>query len=277
MKIRSTLLLLLLSLSSYAQDIPEFVKVEGGSFDMGSSAVNYSKFPEVQVPESPVHRVTLDDFSMSKYEITNRQYCAFLNERGNQSEGGVEWIRLEGTYVDKCRISRESDRFVVESGYEDHPVVYVSWYGARAYCTWLSSKIGEEVRLPTEAEWEYAARGGKKSRGYTYSGSNTIEEVAWYYDNSSKKVHKVGGKSPNELGLYDMSGNVYEWCLDWYVGGYYSSSPSSNPKGPSSGKNKVTRGGSWWLNESECRVTFRILNIPINRDFRYGFRVALPL
>ena len=276
MKIRSTLLLLLLSLYTYAQDIPEFVKVEGGSFDMGSSFESYSKFPEVQVPESPVHRVTLDDFSMSKYEITNRQYCAFLNERGNQSEGGTEWIRLEGTYVDKCRISRESDRFVVESGYEDHPVIYVSWYGASAYCTWLSSKIGKEVRLPTEAEWEYAARGGKKSRGYTFSGSNTIEEVAWYYDNSSKKVHKVGGKSPNELGLYDMSGNVYEWCLDWYGGDYYSLSPSRNPKGPNSGKNKVARGGSWWLNASECRVTFRILNIPINRNFRYGFRVLLP-
>lgn len=269
MKIISTLLLLLPSLYSYSQDIPEFVKVEGGSFDMGSSWG--------ESDESPVHRVTLDGFSMSKYEITNKQYCAFLNEQGNESEGGVEWINLAGSYGgEKCRIYERSGRFYVESGYVDHAVIYVSWYGARAYCTWLSKKIGKEVRLPTEAEWEYAARGVKKSKGYRYSGSNTIGEVAWYRDNSSSKVQKVGGKSPNELGLYDMTGNVYEWCLDWYGGDYYSSSPSSNPKGPSSGKNKVARGGSWWLNASECRVTFRILNIPINRDFRYGFRVALP-
>ena len=274
MKIRSTLLLLLLSLYTYAQDIPEFVKVEGGSFDMGSSALNYDKLPEDQVPEIPVHRVTLDAFSMSKYEITNRQYCAFLNEKGNQSEGGTEWIRLEGIYIDKCRISRESDRFVVESGYEDHPVIYVSWYGARAYCTWLSSKIRKEVRLPTEAEWEYAARGGNKSKGYTYSGSNTLGEVAWYEDNSSGEVHKVGGKSPNELELYDMSGNVYEWCSDWYYGDYYSSSVSSDPKGPSSGTSRVLRGGSWRSSASGCRVAFRGSYFPDYRSNVIGFRVA---
>ena len=269
MKIISTLLLLLLSLSSYSQDIPEFVKVEGGSFEMGSSSGNDD--------ESPVHEVTLNSFSMSKYEITNRQYCAFLNEKGNQSEGGTEWIRLDGIYVDKCRISRESDRFVVESGYEDHPVIYVSWYGARAYCTWLSSKIRKEVRLPTEAEWEYAARGGNKSKGYTYSGSNTLGEVAWYRDNSRLEVHKVGGKSPNELGLYDMSGNVWEWCSDWYDEDYYSSSPSRNPKGPSLGDYKVLRGGSWMPFASDCRVAFRDDCSPAYPFVNFGFRVALPL
>ena len=257
---------LLLSLYTYAQYIPEFVMVEGGSFEMGSSS-GYSE-------ESPEHEVTLNSFSMSKYEITNKQYCAFLNEKGNQSEGGTEWMHLEGIYADKCKISRESDRFVVESGYEDHPVIYVSWFGARAYCTWLSSKIGKEVRLPTEAEWEYAARGGKNSRGYTYSGSNTLGEVAWYDGNSNLKVHKVGGKSPNELGLYDMSGNVWEWCSDWYGKYYYYSSPSRNPKGPSSGAFKVLRGGSWYFHAPYCHVARRYDDKPDIRIIIYGFRVA---
>mgnify|MGYP003334401633 CR=1 FL=1 len=157
-------------------------------------------------------------------------------------------------------------------------MIYVSWYGARAYCTWLSKKIGKEVRLPTEAEWEYAARGGKKSRGYTYSGSNTIGEVAWYDVNADNSllVQKVGGKSPNELGLYDMSGNVWEWCSDWYDEDYYSSSPSRNPKGPSSGATKVLRGGSWDYFASDCRVAFRYEGNPDNRYFNSGFRVALP-
>ena len=229
--------------------------------------------------ESPVHRVTLDAFSMSKYEITNKQYCAFLNEQGNESEGGREWINLAGSYNgEKCRIYKRFGRFYVKSGYEGHAVIYVSWYGARAYCTWLSKKIGKEVRLPTEAEWEYAARGGKKSRGYTYSGSNTVGEVAWYDVNNddSVLVQKVGGKSPNELGLYDMSGNVWEWCSDWYDEDYYSSSPSRNPKGPSLGDYKMLRGGSLIYDAPICRVAFRINVGPDNRTDDFGFRVALP-
>ena len=229
--------------------------------------------------ESPVHKVTLDAFSMSKYEITNKQYCAFLNEQGNESEGGREWINLAGSYNgEKCRIYKRFGRFYVKSGYEGHAVIYVSWYGARAYCTWLSKKIGKEVRLPTEAEWEYAARGGKKSRGYTYSGSDSIGEVAWYdvNDDNSVLVQKVGGKSPNELGLYDMTGNVWEWCSDWYDEDYYSSSPSRNPKGSSLGNSKVLRGGSWYTDASFCRVAFRYSYDPDRRDYRYGFRVALP-
>jgi formylglycine-generating enzyme required for sulfatase activity len=244
-----------------------FVFVEGGSFEMGSSSGGSD--------ESPVHQITLDGFLMSKYEITNKQYCAFLNEEGNQSEGGVEWINLAGRFKkEKCRIHEHSGRFSVEFDYENHAVIYVSWYGARAYCTWLSSKIGKEVRLPTEAEWEYAARGGKKSMDYTYSGSNTIEEVAWYDVNLSSKVHKVGGKSPNKLGLYDMSGNVNEWCSDWYDEDYYSSSPTSNPKGPSSGKYRVLRGGSWRHFASFCRVAYRSASDPAYRYDFSGFRVA---
>ena len=189
----------------------------------------------------------------------------------------MEWIDLKGSFLnEKCRISEKSGRFSVESGFEDHAVIYVSWYGARAYCTWLSKKIGKEVRLPTEAEWEYAARGGKKSRGYTYSGSDSIGEVAWYADNSNDRVQKVGGKSPNELGLYDMSGNLWEWCSDWYDGNYYSLSPSSNPKGPSSGDLKVLRGGSWYSGASGCRVADRYFDFPDGRADYLGFRVALP-
>jgi sulfatase modifying factor 1 len=244
------------------------VFVEGGSFAMGS---NFGRSHE-----APVHVVTLDDFHISRYEITNKQYCVFLNERGNKIEGGVEWIDLEGSWDDeKCRISEEeSGQFIVDSTYEDHAVIFVSWYGARAFCTWLSSKIGKEVRLPTEAEWEYAARGGKESRDYAYSGSNILGKVAWFLDNSNSRVHKVGGKSPNELGLYDMTGNVLEWCLDWYNENYYSSSLARNPKGADNGYFRVLRGGSWSYYKSDCRIADRNRNSPSYRNVNNGFRVA---
>ena len=227
--------------------------------------------------EVPIHRVTVGGFSISKFEITNVQFVAFLNEKGNQTEDGVKWINLSGNDEgEKCKINKRFGLFAVAPRYEDHPVNYVSWAGARAYCTWLSSKIGREVRLPTEAEWEFAARGGNKSRGYIYSGSNTIEQVAWYDENSGSSVHKVGTKSPNELGIYDMSGNVYEWCSDWFKKDYYSNSSSRNPKGPSFGSKKVIRGGSWHYVDGACRTANRDELNPDGRKKFSGFRVVLP-
>ncbi len=130
--------------------------------------------------------------------------------------------------------------------------------------------------MPTEAEWEYAARGGNKSKGYTYSGSNTLGDVAWYTDNSNNTIHQVMQKQANELGLYDMSGNVWEWCSDWYSSTYYSESAgASNPKGPSSGSYRVYRGGGWRSIARGCRVGTRNGGTPGLRNYALGFRLAL--
>ena len=149
----------------------------------------------------------------------------------------------------------------------------VSWEDCQTFISKLNSLTGKKFRLPTEAEWEFAARGGIKSKGYKYSGSNTLGDVAWYGDNSVNKTHDVGTKNPNELGLYDMSGNVWEWCNDWWR--YYSSSPSNNPTGPSSGTDRVSRGGSWLNDASYCRSSNRNYGTPGNRDHNLGLRLCL--
>ena len=137
----------------------------------------------------------------------------------------------------------------------DLPVETVSWDDCQTFITKLNQLTGKTFRLPTEAEWEYAARGGNQSKGYKYSGSNTIDDVAWYYDNGGSKTHAVGTKQANELGIYDMSGNVWEWCSDWYDS--YGSSSQTNPTGAASGSYRVLRGGSWNYNAMFCRVSLR--------------------
>ena len=178
---------------------------------------------------------------------------------------------------------------------DDHPVTCVSWYDAVAYCNWKSQTEGltpcysgsgssttcnffaNGYRLPTEAEWEYAARGGENSRGYTYSGSNSADEVAWYTNNSGNKTHQVGQKKVNEMGLYDMSGNVWEWCNDWYDPSYYGSSPGQNPRGPSSGSSRVVRGGSWFDKPYLLRCAYRYRLNPVNGYNLNGFRCVRTL
>jgi formylglycine-generating enzyme required for sulfatase activity len=153
------------------------------------------------------------------------------------------------------------------------PVEQVSWDDCQAFIRKLNSLTGRNFRLPTEAEWEYAARGGNKSRGYKYSGGNSLGTVAWYSDNSGDTTHEVKTKQPNELGLYDMSGNVWEWCGDWW--GDYSSGSQTNPKGPSSGSNRVDRGGGWLILARACRVADRSRDSPGNRSRDLGLRLAL--
>ncbi|EKB59703.1 formylglycine-generating enzyme family protein [Bergeyella zoohelcum] len=237
------------------------VLVEGGTFLMGSpNGVGYSN-------ERPQHQVTVSTFRMSKYEVTNAQYAQFLNVKGNQTEGGNSWY---DEYYGS--IKKNGGVYLVTPGYENHPVGHVSWYGARAYAQWVGG------RLPTEAEWEYAARGGKYSLGFFYAGSNNVGDVAWYDDNSSvngtRTTHPVGQKQPNELGLYDMSGNVWEWCSDWY--GAYSSNAQSNPTGPTTGNLRVLRGGGFNDDANITRVAHRRSNYPSNQLNYFGFRVVFP-
>ena len=164
---------------------------------------------------------------------------------------------------------------------DDRPVECVSWNDCQTFINKLNSLTSQHFRLPTEAEWEFAAKGGNKSNGYTYSGSNNIDNVAWYtvnaYDKGSSSpdygTHDVKTKSPNELGIYDMSGNVWEWCQDWY--GDYSSSSQTNPTGPSSGSSRVLRGGGWCYDATNCRTAYRDCITPTGTSYRLGLRLAL--
>ena len=238
----------------------EWVNVSGGTFQMGSNE-GYSN-------ELPIHNVTLSSYEITKYEITNGQYCEFLNNIGCNSNGsynGTKYIDMDNS---DSQINYTGGQFVPESGITDFPVIRVSWYGSNAFARWAGG------RLPTEAEWEFAARGGNNSNGYIYSGSNTVGEVAWYGGNSGNNTHQVGTKATNELGIHDMSGNVWEWCNDWYGSDYYSSSPSNNPQGPSSGVYRVGRGGCWYSDYDFCLVATRGWLNPGFTSQTGGFRVA---
>ncbi len=181
----------------------------------------------------PVHRVYLDDFWMDQYEVTNAEYCVFLNEKGNQVVEGSKWLSIA---AQGCLIQKSKSTFVPQSGFEDFPVVHVTWYGARAYADWVGK------RLPTEAEWEYAARGGHTGRKYPWGNSRDSQMVR--SDGEIGDMDPVGSYPPNDFGLYDMSGNVSEWCADWFDEKYYHNSPYKNPRGPSSDSWRVVRGGS---------------------------------
>ena len=259
--------------------------VKGGMFQMGSK--------DGGSDEKPVHSVTVSDFYLGKYEVTNAEFVKFLNEKGNQTEGGNEWVNLSGSYSgEKCRIQKSGGIFSVEQGYENHPAIYVSWYGATAYTKWLSEKTGKVFRLPTEGEWEYAAGGGASGRT-KWAGTDSESSLSRYAnfcdDNCSKSwkttdqddgyahTAPVGKFQSNKLGLYDMSGNVYEWCSDWYVANYYEqfkNKTANNPKGPASGTYRVCRGGSWGILPDYCRAADRFWCSPSYRYYNIGFRVA---
>jgi formylglycine-generating enzyme required for sulfatase activity/predicted Ser/Thr protein kinase len=250
----------------YEEETPDYniemVQIPGGTFQMGSN--------DGEDDEKPIHSVTVNDFYIGKYEVTNAEFAAFLNVKGNQEEGGTTWLEIESS---NCLIEKSNGDFKARTRYENHPVIYVSWYGAKAYCRWLSETIQQNYRLPTEAEWEYAAKGGNKSNGYKYSGSDNVDEVAWYRGNSNPKIHSIGAKKANELGIYDMSGNVLEWCNDWYDTDYHNSS-SNNPEEVSNGNSRVLRGGSWYHLSNNCRVVSRDYSNPYIRLDDFGFRVV---
>ena len=217
------------------------VYVEGGTFTMGATREQGSvAFND----EKPSHSVTLSSYHIGETEVTQALWQAVMGSNPSEFTG-------------------DSRR----------PVEQVSWEDCQRFISRLNSLTGQHFRLPTEAQWEYAARGGSKSRGYKYSGSNDVGSVAWYDDNSSSTTHPVKTKSPNELGLYDMSGNVWEWCQDWY--GSYSSGSQTNPTGASSGSGRVSRGGSWLYVAWGCRVSNRCNGTPSGRGGNLGLRLAL--
>ena len=211
----------------------EMVKVEAGTFMMGAT----SEMKDPYDNEKPIHQVTLtNDYYMGKYEVTQALWQAVMGSNPSYFKG------------------------------DNLPVEKVSWNDCQEFISRLNGMTGRKFRLPTEAEWEYAARGGKKSRGYQYSGSYNISDVAWCGGNSGSKTHSVGTKQANELGIYDMSGNVYEWCQDW-KSSYYSSS-QTNPTGATSGSGRVRRGGCWYGIGQYCRSSARGSSSP---GLRYGY------
>ena len=223
--------------------LKDMVYVQGGTFTMGCTSEQGSDCYSI---EKPAHPVTLSSFNIGKYEVTQTQWQAVMGNNPSSNKGCGE-----------C------------------PVESVNWNDIQEFIKKLKKLTGKRFRLPTEAEWEFAARGGNKSNGYTYSGGNNPWSVGWNTDNSNNRTHPVGQKQSNELGLYDMSGNVWEWCSDWFGKTYYANSSSTNPKGPSSGAKHVLRGGSFNYSASYCRVDYRYFNGPFSRYFNSGFRVAL--
>ena len=217
----------------------KMILVKGGTFQMGAT--------DGSDDEKPVHTVTLSDYYICETEVTQGLWKAVMGENPSYKDRGIG---------------------------DNYPVNNVSWNDAQDFIKKLNAKTGRKFCLPTEAQWEFAARGGNKSQGYKYSGSDTIDDVAWYHDNSKSQTHPVKLKKANELGIYDMTGNVWEWCQDWY--GDYPNGAVTNPQGPSSGSSRVLRGGSWSLSASFCRVSRRFIISPVGRFSSYGMRLALP-
>ena len=230
--------------------IANMVWVEGGSFMMGDD--------NGEDDEKPAHEVTLSDYYIGKYEVTQAEWEAVMGEK--PTADGAKWTSEYGLG-------------------SNYPAYNISWNDCDAFIRKLNELTGMKFKLPTEAQWEYAARGGKSSRGDRYSGTtDNLGAVAWYWDNSGKQgiyTHPVGGKQANELGLYDMIGNVCEWCSDRYGISYYSSSPQTDPTGPSSGSYRVLRGGSWGSSATYCRVANRLHNSVSIRSNYDGMRLAL--
>lgn len=203
----------------------KMVYVSGGSFTMGATPEQGS---DAYDDEKPAHQVSLSGYYIGAYEVTQGQWEKVMGSNPSSFKKG-----------------------------DNYPVENVSWEDAQAFCRELIRRTSKRYVLPTEAQWEYAARGGNRNERAKYSGSDVVDVVAWYDGNSGSSTHPVGTKRSNALGLYDMSGNVREWCADWFDSSYYSSSPTMYPAGPSSGSYRVARGGSWYSYARYCRVSHR--------------------
>ena len=233
------------------------VQVEGGTFQMGCDDSDAGTY------EQPVHEVTLSSFSIGQTEVTQALWYAVMGQK--PTADGEQWTQWSAT-----------------NGLgNSYPAYGVSWDDCQEFITKLNMLTGKQFRLPTEAEWEFAARGGTKSKGYKYAGSNNIDNVAWYTVNSFDNLygdpdygsHEVATMGANELGIYDMSGNVQEWCYDWF--GSYHTHKQIDPRGPSTGNSRILRGGCWIADADHCRATYRSLSSTTNRSTIFGLRLAL--
>ena len=248
---------------------PKMIPIPGGIFMMGSK--------DGGDREKPAHEVTISSFELAETEVTNEQYMAFVQATNSHHP---EWMELGNDY----NISTGTHELYKILGdaltKDNHPVVGISWRDAQAYCKWLSQETGKNYRLPTEAEWEYAAGGGSLNRS-KWAGTNSETSLRSYANFSGTHgkdrftyTAPVKSFEANPLGLYDMSGNVWEWCADWYGSNYYANSPSNNPQGPASGSGRVYRGGSCYYSASYLRVAYRSYGFPVRRNRNIGFRPA---
>ncbi|MEO0582996.1 MAG: formylglycine-generating enzyme family protein [Bacteroidota bacterium] len=243
---------------------PQMIAIEGGTFQMGSN--------DGDIDEKSVHEVTLSTYEIGKYEVTVEEYLTFCRATDTH---WPEWLEEGSVY----HVETGTDSYYKNKGYrrtgsEKLPIVGVNWNDAVAYTQWLSQQTGKNYRLPTEAEWEYAAGGGKSNRT-TYAGTKDVyalSKFAWYGENSNLTPHPVGQKQPSALGLYDMSGNVWEWCQDWYRD--YPNGSHTDPQGPTSGGHRVLRGGSWGHDPQGCRVANRGHGSPSGRSSGLSFRLS---
>lgn len=224
------------------------IYVEGGTFDMGVTP-EQNDDGKIDDYNAPVHEVTLSGFYIGETEVTQELWTAVMGENPAV--------------------------YKYYSYSNNMPVENVSWDDCQEFLDRLSELLGRTFTLPTEAQWEYAARGGQKSEGYKYSGSNNVDDVAWIWTNCGVSLREVATKSPNELGIYDMSGSVSEWCQDWYVEDYYTNSPQLNPVGPLEGKSRIHRGGSWTTYEWSARSSYRSCKNPLYIENDTGLRIVL--
>jgi formylglycine-generating enzyme required for sulfatase activity len=253
-------------------DMPLMISVEGGTFMMGNDMGSKD--------EQPAHKVTITGFYFGKYEVTFRDFKKFVDATGYKTEAeqpdSVNFKHgLPPRGANNGTWKMYNAGLPVPPNDSMKPVGNISWNDAVEYLKWLSKMTGKPFRLPTEAEWEYAAKGGAKSKGFKYSGGNNLDEVAWFVDNSEKRAHIIGQKLPNELNINDIAGNIQEWCSDWYGESYYKVSPASDPAGPEMGKGRVLRGGSWGSEKDRMRSSYRNRSFPYNSALDYGFRPAM--
>lgn len=253
----------------------DMIYVEGGTFMMGSTSEQTNPDDD----EKPVHEVDLNSYYIGKTEVTVSQFAQFIKATNYRTDAdkigrsyvwdGKEWVLQNG--INWQFDAQGKLRDISEN---EHPVIHVSWNDAKAYCEWLSQQVGAKISLPTEAQWEYAARGGKNHQGFKYSGSNTINQVAVH---SLEPAHTVpvATKTANELGIYDMTGNVWEWCHDWYSSTYYGNSPKQNPDNIEKSSYCVLRGGSWRNGALHSRVAYRYYTDPIRSFSAVGFRITM--
>ena len=240
--------------------VADLIQVSGGSFTMGNSS--YAR-------ESPTKTITVSPFLMGRYTVTNAQFAQFVNAYGSTTVKVGEFAGKPMFVSDSWGIINNGGVWTPATGYEQFPMIKVTWYGALEFC----KSVGG--RLPTEAEWEYAAKGGSPQQSYTFSGSSTATTVAWFYDNSGQINKAVGTKAANSLGLYDMSGNVYQWCSDWFGHyGDFSASGDINPAGPATGASRVIRGGYRSLGSGDLHLTNRESVSPDDTYNFVGFRVV---